>query len=233
MISTYDLLRQAKAELVDVEPLRGVQIVDEGALRRRAPILALSDTIAQATHRVEGRMASLTERMIGAAKLDVATYEEVEHDPTAMSQAMTVVVLAALSAGLGAMRDAGIPGLVGTALGALVGWFVWAGVVFVVGTKLLPEPQTKADMGQLLRTIGFAASPGVLSIVGIVPVLGGVLRLVLMVWQLAAMVVAVRQALDYQTTGKAVAVCVIGWLAYVVVAFVLVMVFGIGAAAMS
>lgn len=175
-------------------------------------------------------MASLTERMIGAAKLEAATYEEVEHDPTALGQAMAVVVLAAVSAGIGAIRIAGISGLVSAALSALVGWFVWAGVIFLVGTKLLPEPSTKADMGQLLRTIGFAASPGVLAIFGLIPLLGILVRLVLLFWQLAAMVVAVRTALDYQTTGKAIAVCVIGWVAYIAVSFVVLSVFGIGRA---
>ena len=178
-------------------------------------------------------MASLTERMIGAAKLDAATYEEVENDPTAMGQAMTVVVLAAVSAGIGTIRYAGMTGLVSGTLGALVGWFLWAGVVFLVGTKLLPEPQTKADFGELLRTIGFSASPGVLSIMGVIPIFGGLVRILLMFWQLAAMVVAVRAALDYQTTGKAVVVCLIGWLAYVVVGFFLVSLVGIGSAMMS
>lgn len=178
-------------------------------------------------------MASFTERIIGAAKLDAATYEEVERDTTALSQAMAVVALAAVSAGIGSIRYGGLGGLVSGAVGALVGWFVWALVVFLIGTKLLPEPQTKADLGELLRTIGFSASPGLLGIVGIVPILGGLARLVLAIWQLAAMVVAVRQALDYQTTGKAVVVCIIGFLAYVVVAFLFASVFGMGAAMMS
>jgi len=175
-------------------------------------------------------MATFGERMIGAAKLDAATYEEVEHDPTAMGQAMAVVILAAVSAGLGSIRSGGMTGLVAGALGALVGWFLWAGVVFLIGTRLLPGPETKADLGQLLRTIGFSASPGLLNIVGVVPVLGGLVRLVLMVWQLVAMVVAVRQALDYQTTGRAVAVCLTGWLIYVVVGVLLAWLSGFGTA---
>lgn len=175
-------------------------------------------------------MASFTERMIGAAKLEAATYEEVEHDSTAMGQAMAVVALAALSSGIGAIGMAGLSGLVSGAIAALLGWFVWALVIFVVGTKLLPEPQTQADMGQLLRTIGFAASPGLLAVLGAIPILGALVRIVLLFWQLAAMVVAVRQALDYKTTGKAIVVCLIGWAAYVAVAFAFLTMAGVGRA---
>ncbi len=157
--------------------------------------------------------ASLIERAIGAAKLDVATYEEVEHDPNALGQAMTVVVVAALASGIGGLRGGVMPAIVGV-FGALVGWFIWAFLTYIIGTKLLPEPQTQADMGQLLRTIGFSAAPGVLNVLQIVPVLGMLVAFVAGVWQLVAMVVAVRQALDYKSTGRAVLVCVIGFVIY-------------------
>ena len=171
-------------------------------------------------------MATLVERAIGAARLDPATYEEVEADTNALGQAMTVVVVAALASGIGASGGHGfrmIPGVIG----ALVGWFVWALTVYVVGTRLLPQPETKADLGELLRTTGFAAAPGVVSVLGLLPIVGGLAMLVAWLWQLAAMVVAVRQALDYTTTGHAVAVCVIGFIAQMVVVFALVtLVFG-------
>jgi hypothetical protein len=150
-------------------------------------------------------MASFTERMIGAAKLEAKTYEEVEHDPSAIGQAMAVVALSVVASGIGSAGMGGIRGLVGGVIAALIGWFVWAGIIYLVGTQAMPEPQTKADLGQVLRTIGFAASPG----------------LAVMLWQLAATVVAVRQALDYETTGKAVVVCVLGFIAYVAVGFFL------------
>jgi len=164
--------------------------------------------------------ASLIERAIGAAKLDVATYEEVEHDPNALGQAMTVVVVAALASGIGGLRGGVMPAIVGV-FGALVGWFIWAFLTYIIGTKLLPEPQTQADMGQLLRTIGFSAAPGVLNVLQIVPVLGMLVALVAGVWQLVAMVIAVRQALDYKSTGRAVGVCLIGFVVYLMVAVAL------------
>ncbi len=163
-------------------------------------------------------MASFTQRMIGAAKLDVHTYEEVEADTTATGQAMGVVVLSSIASGIGAVAYGAGPGLVvGGAIGALIGWFLWAFVTYVVGTKILPEPQTRSDMGELLRTIGFSASPGVLFILVVVPGLGPFIGLGVLVWMLVAFVVAVRQALDYRSTGRAVAVCLIGLPFYLVI----------------
>ena len=95
---------------------------------------------------------------------------------------------------------------------ALIGWYVWAYLTYLIGTKLLPEPQTKADFGELLRTIGFASSPGLIRVLGIIPGLGGVVFLAASIWMLIAMVIAVRQALDYKSTLRAVGVCVIGWI---------------------
>jgi hypothetical protein len=162
-------------------------------------------------------MATLTDRMIGAAKLDVKTYEEVERDESALGQAMAVVVLSAAASAIGAAGLGGFRGMVGGLIGALVGWFVWAGIIYLVGTQALPDPQTKADLGQVLRTVGFAASPGVLSVFAIVPVVGGLVRLAVFFWQIAATVVAVRQALDYTSTAKAVVVCILGVIAYMAV----------------
>jgi hypothetical protein len=172
---------------------------------------------------------TLIERAIGAVRLDAATYEEVEADPNALSQAMVVVLVASIAAGIGASASgAGGPvGMIRGSIAALVGWFVWAATVYFVGTRLLPGPNTEADLGQVLRTTGFSAAPGVVGILGIVPALGGPVSMVAGLWQLAAMVVAVRQALDYETTGRAVLVCFIGFLLYVAVfALILGAVFG-------
>lgn len=178
-------------------------------------------------------MASLAERMLGAAKLDVSTYEEVEADTSATPQAMIVVVLSALAAGIGSIGDGGIKGMIVITIAALVGWFIWAGLTYLIGTKMLPEPDTKADVGELLRTTGFAQSPGLLRVLGIIPVLGGLVTLVASIWMLVAFVIAVRQALDYKSTGRAVGVCLIGFLIYLVVMFGIMMVAGVGAAAVG
>lgn len=175
-------------------------------------------------------MANFTERMIGAAMLNTNTYEEVEADPSAMGQAMAVVALSSVANGIGSFGLGGFSGLVSGTIIALIGWFIWAALTFVIGTKLLPEPQTRADIGQLLRTIGFAASPGILRIVGIIPFIGWLISFVVSLWMLAATVIAVRQALDYKSTGRAVAVCVIGFVIYMVISVILGVVFGLGGA---
>jgi len=172
-------------------------------------------------------MASFKDRLIGAAKLRVDVYEEVEADKTAMGQAMGVVVLSSLAAGIGSIGRGGfgVGILLGT-IAALSGWYIWAYITYLVGTKLLPEPQTKADHGELLRTIGFSSSPGLIRIFGIIPGLTGIVYGVASIWMLIAMVIAVRQALDYQSTLRAVGVCIIGWIAQAAILMVLVYLLG-------
>ncbi len=174
-------------------------------------------------------MATFAQRMIGAARFDIGTYEEVETDRGATTQAMLVVVLSAVAAAIGGIGQEGMRGPLLGLLGALVGWYAWAFVTWLVGTKVLPEPQTDADLGQLLRTTGFSAAPGLLRVFGFIPVLGGLIGLVAALWMLASMVVAVRQALDYRGTGRAVAVVVVGFLFYIAVVAVIAVVFGVGA----
>jgi len=157
-------------------------------------------------------MGNLVDRMVRAAKLDVSLYEEVEKDQTAMPQAMSVVAIASVAAGVGSLGVAGFSGLIVGLIASLVGWFVWAFLTYFIGTKLLPEPQTKADLGELLRTIGFSSSPGVIRVLGFIPFLGGIILFAASIWMLVAMVIAVRQALDYQSTWRAVGVCLIGWI---------------------
>ena len=173
-------------------------------------------------------MASLGNRMIRAAKLDSSLYEEVEADSGATGQAMLVVVLSSVAAGIGSAGIGGLKALIFGALSALAAWYIWAFLTYIIGTKLLPESQTEADVGQLLRTIGFSSSPGLLRILGIVPGLMGIVFLVCAIWMLIAMVIAVRQALDYHGTGRAIAVCLIGWVVQVVTIVLGMFFLGIG-----
>jgi hypothetical protein len=153
---------------------------------------------------------TFVERMIGAAKLDTKAYEEIEADRTATTQAVAVVVLSSVAGGL-AMGD-GLRGLLVGTVAGLIGWVVWAWLVYFIGTRWLPEANTRADTGELLRVIGFATAPGILRVIGIVPFLATLVTAITAVWTLVAVVVAVRQALDYTSTGRAVGVCLIGWI---------------------
>ena len=167
-------------------------------------------------------MTTFRDRIIRAVKLDAQLYEEVEADTGAMGQAMGVVVLSSMAAGVGSVAIGGLGGILGGAIAALTGWYVWAYLTYFIGTKFLPEPQTEADLGELLRTIGFSSSPGLIRVFGIIPGLAGPLFLVAQIWMLVAMVIAVRQALDYESTSRAVGVCVIGWIVQLLILVLLV-----------
>lgn len=171
-------------------------------------------------------MTNFKNRIIQAAKLDVNLYEEVESDSGAMGQAMGVVLLSAVAAGIGSIGTKGAAGIVIGTITALIGWYVWAYLTYLIGTKFFPEPQTKADHGELLRTIGFSSAPGILRILGIIPFLYEIIFFISGVWMLVAMVIAVRQALDYKSTLRAVGVCIVGWIIQGVIFWLVFAIFG-------
>jgi hypothetical protein len=167
-------------------------------------------------------------RMFGASALDAAIYEEVEADRTATGQAMIVVVLSSLAAGIGATGRGGVSarGILVISAIALIAWAAWALVTFQIGGRLLPEEQTRVDVGELLRTIGFAASPGMLNVFGIIPSVTIPAFAITTIWMLLTTIVAVRQALDYTSTPRAVAVCALGWALAIAIAMGLGLFFG-------
>lgn len=177
-------------------------------------------------------MASFQARVSGALQLRAGAFEDVEQDASATPQAAMVVAAAAVSGGLASLGTIGIAGVgVGLVFG-LLGWAIGSYVVLIVGTKVLPGKNTQADYGQMLRTMGFAQAPGILGIAAIVPVLGVLVSLAIALWTLGAMVVAVRQALDYDDTVRAVMTCLVAWVimlaAWMAAAFV-----GVGGAVLS
>ncbi len=171
-------------------------------------------------------MANFGNRIIRAARLDVALYEEVEADKSALGQAMGIVVLSSVAAGIGSTSKAGLFGMLIGVVVALVGWYIWAYLTYFIGTRLLPEPQTKADHGELLRTVGFSSSPGLIRVLGVIPVMRSIVFPIAAIWMLVAMIIAVRQALDYSSTLRAIGVCVIGWIVQAVMFVLLFSIFG-------
>jgi len=171
-------------------------------------------------------MTDFGNRIFRAARLDVALYEEVEADKSALGQAMGVVVLSSIAAGIGNTSKTGLFGMLMMVLVALVGWYIWAYLTYFIGTKLLPEPQTKADHGELLRTIGFSSSPGLIRVLGIIPGMQSIVFPIAAIWMLVAMIIAVRQALDYSSTLRAIGVCAIGWIVQIVLFVLLFSIFG-------
>lgn len=159
-------------------------------------------------------MVAFFERFMGALSLDPSIYENVEADRHAGMQSVVVVLMACLGGGIGAM-GLGLVGPTGFVTGAIVvlgAWLVWVGIITTVGTIALSEPETHSGARELLRVLGYAAAPGVfLGFAAIRPAAPFVFALVA-IWMIAAAVVAVRQALDYHSYTRAVAVCAISWL---------------------
>jgi hypothetical protein len=164
-----------------------------------------------------GGMASLGERMIGAMRADVKTFEEIEADPTAIGQAVTVIVIAGVASLIGNVFRSGIFLGMMFLIVSLASYALWSILVVLIGTKLMPEPATKADFNEAFRVIGFTASPGVFNVLAIIPFLGPLISVAISLWMLVIGVIAVREVLDYSNTGRAIIVCLI---AMVVVWFV-------------
>ena len=164
-------------------------------------------------------------RIIRACKLDVNLYEEVEADKSATFQAALVVILSSLAAGVGALSLGASNFLMAPVL-SLVSWYIWAYLIYFIGTKLFPEPTTKSTHGELLRTIGFSSAPGLIRVFGFTPELMSITFIGAGIWMLIAMVIAVRQALDYQSTWRAIGVVIIGFLVQAIVLIILLRIFG-------
>ena len=170
--------------------------------------------------RERSKGASIINRMIGAARLQVSTFEDVETDRSATRQAVVVVIVVAIATGIGSL-EGGIGNLLFGAAVAVAGWAIWAWITYFVGTKLLRTPQTQADWGQLARALAFAQSPGVLKFLGVIPTIGPFLFFAISLWQFVAMVIAVRQALDYHSTGRAVGVVFLSAIPYITLLVIL------------
>ena len=173
-------------------------------------------------------MANFVGRMIGAATLNVPVIEEIEADTEYTVPALGVVVLAAIAAGIGGVADGGVMAAAVLLVSSLFGWVFWAFITWLIGTKLLPTPDTKSDMGELMRTMGFAQSPGILRVFGVVPIVGGFVNWIVFIWLFVAMIVAVRQSLDYKSTVRAVAVVGIGWILNVMIWLATMALIGVG-----
>jgi hypothetical protein len=169
-----------------------------------------------------GPQRSLIERMMGAAMLNASVYEEVEADRSATGQAAAVVAIVAICGAIGQYSHGG-KGIIGAIVSAFIAWLLWAGLTYLIGTRMFGGT---ADMGEMLRTLGFAQSPGVLGILAFIPILGWLVVVVVWIWSLVTAVVAIRQALDFDT-GKAIATAVIaGVIVFVVTMTIMAVVFG-------
>ena len=183
---------------------------EEENAQQTSEVVHTEQPYANESEYVTANRSTITSRMIRASMFDVHAYEEVEADKSATKQALTVVLIVALVGSLPSLVSGDIRYLLFTFMASVSYWAVWAFITYFIGTKILPEQTTDADWGQLLRTTGFAQSPGVLTIFGIIPGVASLLAIPITMWQFGTMVMAVRQALDYKSTLRAVGVVLIG-----------------------
>ena len=159
-------------------------------------------------------------RMLGVVRLSVDTFEDVEKDGSATVQALIVVIIVSIASGVGQMLagDADIlEALVLGVIRSIVSWVIWALMALLVGTTILKTAQTEADWGQIARGTGFAQTPGILNVLRFIPVVGWIIFVVASIWQFAAMVIAVRQSLDYTSTLRAFFVILIAFIPVVII----------------
>lgn len=172
------------------------------------------------------RQRSFTGRMLGVARLDRGAYEEVEHDRGATGQAALVILFAAVAAAIGNVDDGG-RGLIAGLLGAVLAWVVGAAFIFLAGTKVIPSDRVEADLGQVLRTQGFAAAPNLLLFVAAIPLFGGLVALIVGLWYLVTRVIAVQAALE-ASLPRAIGIAVVAVVLEFIVLGLLGLVFGVG-----
>jgi hypothetical protein len=174
---------------------------------------------------------SIIERAMGVVQLDDATYESIEHDTNATTEAAIIVAIVGLAGGIGALDD-GAAGLIAGPIAGLIGWAVASFFIYFVGTRLIPAVETQADLGQVLRLYGYASVPGIANIVGFIPVVGWIVAIIAGIWGIVCAVKAIKHALE-MSTGRAI---VTGILAAIVAGIVLAIVggiFGVGLWAVS
>lgn len=156
-------------------------------------------------------MKTFLRRMIGAARLNGETYEEVEADSSSTVGAILVVLIASVAAAVGT-GSRGVGDIAGVTLAALLTWMVWIGLTLTIGKWIMPAPETRTDIGEVLRTTGYSASPGIFRILAVIPGIGLPIFLGVTIWMLFSFVVAIRHALDYASFSRALTVCLLGWL---------------------
>ncbi len=170
----------------------------------------------------------LISRILRALTFDPELYEEVEHDKSAMWQALLILLISSIATGLGTVKIGGLWGLIVATVLSFVGWLVMAFLIYLIGTKLFPESQTRTTVGEMVRVLGFASAPGIFRIVAFfVPYISALVLLVIWIWIFVAMVVATRQALDFKNTWNAIWVCVVGIIAYSLVYLILLFAYGL------
>lgn len=150
-------------------------------------------------------------RMIGACMLSAYTFEDVESDTSATTQALMVVLIVSFAGSFPLLLQGNVKYFAVMIFAGIIFWLTWALVTYTVGGTILKTLHTEANWGELLRTTGFAQTPGLFGLIGIIPILGQIIALPIMIWQIIAMVIGIKHALDYSSNLRAVGVVVLAF----------------------
>jgi hypothetical protein len=157
-------------------------------------------------------MSRFLNRFLRAAKLDATLYREIVEDAGAMNQALIVVFIYSMASAYGTFGRTGATGINIGMITTLLGWYVWAFSAYIIGARILPESRTEPDRKAVMRAVGFASAPGVVRALGFMQGLGLVVLAIATLWMVAAATVGVKQALNYESTPRALGVCIISLL---------------------
>ena len=176
-----------------------------------------------------GTGGSLVDRVLGVIQLKKPVFEEIEHDTNATGQALIIVVAAAIAAAIGGANEAQAGGPIWQALMSILGWIAFSFVAFFVGTTFFRTPQTDVSLGQVLRVVGFAQAPKILSVLGFIPLLGGIIGLVATIWFIVVAVYALAAAFD-TSVDRGALIGIVAVVAWGLVALVVGLIIGAGVA---
>ncbi|MDA8175383.1 MAG: YIP1 family protein [Nitrospiraceae bacterium] len=160
-------------------------------------------------------MPVILNRALRAAALDPYVYDELSPRGQAMGQAVAIIILSGVAAGIGDARSGGIAAfLIGT-VAALAGWFLWTLVAYFAGTRMFPGRRTTSGYVRMLTFAGFASAPGLIRVLELLPGLRAPVFLAAAVWMIAATIIGIKQSLRYSSTLKAAGICITAWLVQV------------------
>jgi len=182
---------------------------------------------------INGSIEQIANRAMRASLLDRELYKEVEEDTSLDREALMIVVIVSVASGIAAFITSLYRQQIGTAvLGLIVpsvvgiaNYYIWAYVTQFIAINMY---ESETDIGELLRVLGYASVPRLISLFGFIPCLGPVLSFAGGIWALAAGYIGIQEALDLDTTDTVVTV-ILGWLAIMIISGLVTTILGIGA----
>jgi hypothetical protein len=166
----------------------------------------------------------MLDRVLRAVRLDPTLYREVAADDRLMGEAALIVLAATLlsAIGTGIGSRSWVLGFGAELInGFLIGWLLWAVIANLVGDFI----GGRSQLSEMVRALGYANAPRFVGVLGFLPCVGPIFRLAAWLLTIAAGVVAIREAMDFDTF-KALVTAVIGLAAYIIFNMLIGLVYG-------